>query len=580
MSFKESSCRITFQQSELRQSISSLLSFSSTILQTQTSSTNEVPIITNYDRKSEVKTFDDTNEGVKGLVNAGITQYPINNTCDSEPTKTQLKIPVIDLEGLEYDNNPTKRKEIVAKVGEASETWGFFQIANHGVPVDDLEEIKNGVLGFFEQDTEVKKELYTRDYFRPVIYNSNFDLYSAPATNWRGSFLCNMAPNPPKPEDLPQMVATKNTNYDRQSELKAFDDTKEGVKGLVDAGITEVPRIFHQPPDQYIINSNFDSEATQFSIPLIDLEGLEFDSPTPTKRNEIVAKVAEASETWGFFQISNHGIPVGVLEEMKDSVRGFFEQDTHVKKQFYNRDPLKPVGYNSNFDLYRAPATSWRDTFRCYMAPNPAKPEDMPEVFRDILIEYSKQVMKLGKLLFELLSEALGLKPSYLNDIDCSLGLLLGGHYYPSCPQPELTMGASKHADNDFLTVLLQDHIGGLQVLNQNKWIDVPNAWGSSGKYNFSSSSSLTSIVLEHDSYSSIWFPRLVLSNDRFKSVEHRVLANRVGMLPLERLYGPIKDLLSEDNPPKYRETTAREYTAHFNNKGLDGTSALTHFKL
>ncbi|RXI00057.1 hypothetical protein DVH24_030547 [Malus domestica] len=42
------------------------------------------------------------------------------------------------------------------------------------------------------------------------------------------------------------MVATK-TNYDQKSEVKAFDDTKEGVKGLVDAGITEVPRIFHQP---------------------------------------------------------------------------------------------------------------------------------------------------------------------------------------------------------------------------------------------------------------------------------------------------------------------------------------------
>ena len=42
------------------------------------------------------------------------------------------------------------------------------------------------------------------------------------------------------------MVATNpnevRTKYDREIELKAFDDTKEGVKGLVDAGITEVPR--------------------------------------------------------------------------------------------------------------------------------------------------------------------------------------------------------------------------------------------------------------------------------------------------------------------------------------------------
>ena len=77
--------------------------------------------------------------------------------------------------------------------------------------------------------------------------------------------------------------------------------------------------------------------------------------------------------------------------------------------------------------------------------------------------------MKLGKLLFELLSEALGLKPSHLHDIDCSEGLQVLGHYYLACPQPELTLGASRHADNSFVTVLLQDHIGGLQVLHQNK---------------------------------------------------------------------------------------------------------------
>ncbi|CAN6694129.1 unnamed protein product [Malus baccata var. baccata] len=114
------------------------------------------------------------------------------------------------------------------------------------------------------------------------------------------------------------MVAT-NTNYDRKSEVKAFDDTK-GVKGLVDAGITELHRFFHHPPESdvhyQINNSGSDSEATQFSISVIDLQGLDrLDSPT--KRKEIVAKVGEASETWGFFQIVNHGIPVDVLEEIR-----------------------------------------------------------------------------------------------------------------------------------------------------------------------------------------------------------------------------------------------------------------------
>ncbi|EXB45459.1 1-aminocyclopropane-1-carboxylate oxidase-1-like protein [Morus notabilis] len=40
-------------------------------------------------------------------------------------------------------------------------------------------------------------------------------------------------------------------------------------------------------------------------------------------------------------------------------------------------------------------------------------------------------------------------------------------------------MGISNHSDNDFLTVLLQDHIGGLQVLHDNQWYDVPPVPGA-----------------------------------------------------------------------------------------------------
>jgi len=68
-----------------------------------------------------------------------------------------------------------------------------------------LEEMLEGVRRFHEQDSEVKKGFYTRDVSKKVVYNSNYDLYTEPAANWRDTFYCLMAPHPPNSQDLPSV---------------------------------------------------------------------------------------------------------------------------------------------------------------------------------------------------------------------------------------------------------------------------------------------------------------------------------------------------------------------------------------
>ncbi|KAH6834565.1 2-oxoglutarate and oxygenase superfamily protein [Perilla frutescens var. hirtella] len=360
---------------------------------------------------------------------------------------------------------------------------------------------------------------------------------------------------------------SSDSNYDRKSELQAFDDTKTGVKGLVDAGITKLPRIFLHPPEN--AKDVRTPTGTQFDFPVIDLENFDKD---PSTRHKIVESARGAAETWGFFQVFNHGIPVTTLENMLEGVGRFMEQDAEIKKQYYTRDFLKKFRFNSNFDLFSSPVSNWRDSFNFDFAPNPPQPQDLPQVCREIMIEYSKEVMGLGSCLLQLLSEGVGLSRNYLIEMECAESLLLVGHYYPACPEPELTLGATSHSDNSFVTVLLQDSLGGLQVRHQNQWVDVPPVRGA--------------LVIN------IGDLLQLVTNDKFKSVEHRVLSSKAGPRlsvasffgrasgPSSIIHAPIKELLSEKNPPKYRGTTAEEYSEFFRNKGLDGTSALLHFEL
>ena len=170
------------------------------------------------------------------------------------------------------------------------------------------------------------------------------------------------------------MATTTNISvYDRETEVKAFDDSKAGVKGLVDAGLTKVPLMFIHPPD----NTKSDTAVSEFRAPLIDLAGVH-----DNRRPKIIDQVREACENLGFFMAVNHGIPASVLEDMIDGIRRFHEQDAQMKKEFYSREFAEKVSFLSNFNLFRSPAATWRDSLCWPVAPNPPNPTEFPAVCR------------------------------------------------------------------------------------------------------------------------------------------------------------------------------------------------------
>ncbi|TVU49516.1 hypothetical protein EJB05_00829 [Eragrostis curvula] len=360
-----------------------------------------------------------------------------------------------------------------------------------------------------------------------------------------------MAPIAPEPEEIPLPCRTSQTpkleqapmasapaGFDRLSEIKAFDDTKAGVKGLVDAGVTAIPRIFHHPPDHWC------------------------QTPGACRPGKV------SGGDRGFFQVVNHQVPQSLMSEMLEALRTFHEQPVEVKRPYYTRDMRSRVRYHSNFDLFSSPAATWRDTIYMEMAPIAPAPEEIPLPCREVALEYTRQVQRLGGVLLELMSEALGLHPGYLeHDAGCLDGISVVGHYYPPCPEPHLTLGTTRQSDPSFFTVLLQDSIGGLQVVHGGRWVDVPPVPGA--------------LLVNIGDFLQL------MSNDRFKSVEHRVLAMgsrlpRVSMACFfrprgeaasTRVYGPInmRDTTSPPSPPLYQSITAEDFINHYMDMGLVG---------
>ncbi|PWA85944.1 oxoglutarate/iron-dependent dioxygenase [Artemisia annua] len=196
----------------------------------------------------------------------------------------------------------------------------------------------------------------------------------------------------------------------------------------------------------------------------------------------------------------------------------------------------------------------------------------VPEMCRKALADWDKAITGLVEELMSILCEGLGIKRDKLKEWSCLEGRLSISHYYPQCPQPELTVGLTAHTDPTVLTVLVQNEIGGLlQVKCGEQWVEVEPVPGA--------------IVVN------IGDLLQMMSNYIYRSVEHRVLANnvegaRVSVAHLfnpsnrEKLFGPFPELISAEKPAVYHEFLHEDFMRRFLSKEIVGKSKIDFYRI
>ncbi|KAG1346758.1 Gibberellin 2-beta-dioxygenase 3 [Cocos nucifera] len=247
------------------------------------------------------------------------------------------------------------------------------------------------------------------------------------------------------------------------------------------------------------------------------------------------AAIVKACQDFGFFKVVNHGIPIDLMANLEKEAVKFFSLPQLEKEK---SGPPNPFGYGNKrigpngdvgwveYLLFGVVSKPFSYTLMAFLR------EPSASSFRSALNEYISAVRKLASEVLELMAEELKIEPRNAFRLSCSL------------------TGFGEHTDPQIISILRSNDTQGLQIaLRDGSWVSVPPD--------------------QESFFINVGDSLQVMTNGRFKSVKHRVLANgmksRVSMIyfggpPQTETIAPLTQLMREGEQSLYREFTWGEY--------------------
>ncbi|CAN4080209.1 unnamed protein product [Withania somnifera] len=285
-------------------------------------------------------------------------------------------------------------------------------------------------------------------------------------------------------------------------------------------------------------------------IPVIDL--------LDPEANTLIIK---ACQEYGFFKVVNHDVPIETITKLENETVKFFNMSQIEKDK---AGPANPFGYGnrrigSNGDVGWVEYLLFTTNPELTLNKSITIPGNSP-LFWALVKEYVSAMRNMGCMVLEKIAEGLRIEPKnvlsrMLRDEKSDSCFRL--NHYPPCPEllqalsGRNLIGFGEHTDPQVLSVVRSNNTSGLQIsLRDGTWLSVlPDP------YSF---------------YINVGDSLQVMSNGRFRSVQHRVVADslkaRVSMIyfggpPLSEKIAPLSCLMEEpDEQILYNEFTWSEY--------------------